>query len=48
MFHRGADLVAAIDRVVTERGAPLVIRADNGPVLACLAFKEYCEDWIGV
>ncbi len=44
----GPDLIAAIDRVVTCRGLPKVIRADNGPELVCQALQEYCDDRIGV
>lgn len=41
-LHHRPDLIAAIDRVVTCRGLPKVIRADNGPELVCQALQEYC------
>ena len=43
----GQDVVNAIDAVIAQRGAPLVIRADNGPELVCAAIKDYCMGRIG-
>ncbi len=40
----GADqVVEVIERLVTERGAPLHLRMDNGPELVAWALRDWCR-----
>jgi len=37
------DLVAVIERLVAERGAPTFLRMDNGPELVAWALRDWCR-----
>jgi transposase InsO family protein len=37
------DLVASLDRLVAVRGAPRILRMDNGPELIAWAVMEWCR-----
>jgi putative transposase len=37
------DVVAIIERLVTERGAPERLRMDNGPELIAWALRDWCR-----
>lgn len=37
------DVVAVLDRLVAERGAPRYLRMDNGPELIAWALREWCR-----
>ena len=39
----GDDVVAVLERLVTERGAPLFIRMDNGPELIAWILRDWCR-----
>ncbi len=38
------DVVAALDSVVAERGAPELLRCDNGPEMTAHALRAWCEE----
>lgn len=44
----GADFVNALDAIIAARGAPKVIRLDNGPELVSQALQAYCDQRIGL
>jgi putative transposase len=44
----GEDFVAELDSIIADRGAPEVIRLDNGPELVSQALRAYCADRIGL
>jgi putative transposase len=37
------DVIAALERLVTQRGAPGFIRMDNGPELIAWALRDWCR-----
>ncbi|MGH2955138.1 MAG: DDE-type integrase/transposase/recombinase [Solirubrobacterales bacterium] len=37
------ETVAVLERLVSERGAPENLRADNGPELTARVLREWCE-----
>jgi len=39
----GDELVGELSRLVSERGAPAFLRADNGPEMIAWALKDYCR-----
>jgi len=39
---RGEDVVAVLDELTAIRGAPVHLRADNGPEMISKAVKEWC------
>ena len=39
---RGKDVVAVLDELTAIRGAPVHLRADNGPEMISKAVKEWC------
>lgn len=44
----GDDFVTELDRIISQRGAPKVLRLDNGPELVSQAVRNYCADKIGL
>jgi transposase InsO family protein len=41
---RGADIVAVLDELTAIRGAPVHLRADNGPEMISKAVKAWCAE----
>ncbi len=41
---RGKDVVAVLDELTAIRGAPVHLRADNGPEMISKAVKEWCDE----
>ena len=39
------DVVATIERLVAQRGAPAHLRMDNGPKLVSAALRDWCRIW---
>jgi len=37
------DLTATLERLVGERGAPALLRTDNGPELIAWALRDWCR-----
>ena len=44
-FTREALCVDAVERLVTQRGAPAHLRMDNGPELVSAALRDWCRIW---
>jgi transposase InsO family protein len=42
------DLIDELDRIATVRGYPAVLRADNGPELACAAMADWAAERVGL
>jgi putative transposase len=41
---RGEDIVAVLDELTAIRGAPVHLRADNGPEMISKAVKAWCAE----
>jgi putative transposase len=39
----GEDVVTALSQIISERGAPAYLRADNGPELIAWTLRDYCR-----
>ena len=39
----GDDVVTVLEHLVTERGAPLFLRMDNGPELIAWILRDWCR-----
>ncbi len=46
--HHRRDLIAELDRIAAARGYPAVLRADNGPELACAAMADWAAQRVGL
>lgn len=44
----GEDLVAILDQLVLEHGAPELLRMDNGPEMACNAIADWADGIVGL
>jgi transposase InsO family protein len=41
---KAADIIAALEKAIDERGAPEHIRSDNGPEFIASATRDYLEE----